>query len=109
MVKAVLRLAKLVPLLAFGALLCAPAGSATSLSPNATFYVPLPIPISLTDDLFANTAAVAVSPDGNLVYVTDEPGNEVWEFASDGALLSKWTSGALKRPTGVATDPLGNV
>jgi hypothetical protein len=88
-------------------LLCAPTGSATSLTPNATFYVPLPIPISLTD--WANTAAVAVSPDGNLVYVTDANGSQVWELSSDGALLSKWTSGVLKRPTGVATDPLGNV
>ena len=103
-----MRFAKLVPLLVFGALLCAPAGSATSLTPNATFYVPLPIPILLTSD-WANTAAVAVSPDGNLVYVTDEKGSQVWELSSDGVLLSKWTSGALKRPTGVATDPLGNV
>ena len=84
MVKAVLRLAKLVPLLAFGALLCAPAGSATSLSPKLTFYVPLPIPISMPYQPWADTAAVAVSPDGNLVYVTDEKGNEVWEFSSDG-------------------------
>ena len=59
-------LAKLRQLLVIGALLCAPAGSATSLSPNATFYVPLPIPILLASD-WADTAAVAVSPDGNLV------------------------------------------
>ena len=104
-----MRLAKAVPLLVFGALLCAPSGSATSLTPKATFYVPLPIPISLPYQPWADTAAVAVNPDGNLVYVTDEKGSEVWEFSSDGVLLSKWTSGALKRPTGVATDPLGNV
>jgi SMP-30/Gluconolactonase/LRE-like region len=103
-----MRFAKLLPLLVFGALLYAPAGSATSLTPNATFYVPLPIPILLTSD-WANTAAVAVSPDGNLVYVTDANGSQVWELSSDGALLSKWTSSAVKRPTGVATDPLGNV
>jgi DNA-binding beta-propeller fold protein YncE len=104
-----MRLAKLVPLLVFGALLCAPSGSATSLSPKATFYVPLPIPISLPYHPWADTAAVAVSPDGNLVYVTDEKGDEVWEFSSDGVLISKWTSSRLHRPTGVATDPLGNV
>jgi hypothetical protein len=104
-----MRLAKLVPLLVFGALLCAPPGSATSLSPKATFYAPLPIPISLPYQPWAETAAVAVSPDGNLVYVTDEKGDEVWEFSSDGVLLSKWTSSRLHRPTGVATDPLGDV
>jgi len=104
-----MRLAKIVPLLVFGALLCAPAGSATSLSWKNTFYVPLPIPITIPYQPWADTASVAVSPDGNLVYVTDEKGSEIWEFSSDGVLLSKWTSGALKRPTGVATDPLGNV
>ena len=103
-----MRFAKLLPLLVFAALLHAPAGSPTSLTPNATFYVPLPIPILLTSD-WADTAAVAVSPDRNLVYVTDAKGSEVWELASDGKLLSKWTSGVLKRPTGLATDPLGNV
>ena len=56
-----MRFAKLAPLLVIAALLYAPAGSATSLSPNATFYVPLPIPISLTSD-WADTAAVAVEP-----------------------------------------------
>ena len=104
-----MRFAKLAPLLVLAALLYAPAGSATSLTPNATFYVPLPIPISLPYQPWAETAAVTVSPDGNFVYVTDEKGSEVWEFSSDGVLLSKWTSGALKRPTGIATDPLGNV
>jgi DNA-binding beta-propeller fold protein YncE len=109
MVKAVMRLAKFLPLVVLGALLWAPAGSATSLTPKATFYVPLPIPITLQYKPWAETAAVAVSPDGNLVYVTDEQGNEVWQFSSDGVLLSKWTSSRLRRPTGVATDPLGNV
>ena len=104
-----MRLAKVVPLLVFGALLCPPAGSATSLSPKATFYVPLPIPLAIPYQPWAETAAVAVSPDGNLVYVTDEKGSEVWEFSSDGVLLSKWTSSRLHRPTGVATDPLGDV
>ena len=104
-----MRFAKLAPLLVFGALVCAPTGSATSLSPNATFYVPLPIPIAIPYQPWAETAAVAVSPDGNLVYVTDEKGSEVWEFSSDGVLLSKWTSSRIRRPTGVATDPLGNV
>src|SRR5690242_7356939 len=104
-----MRLARLVPLLVFGALLCAPSGSATNLNPKATFYVPLPIPLAIPYKPWAETAAVAVSPDGNLVYVTDEKGSEVWEFSSDLVLLSKWTTSRLNRPTGIATDPLGNV
>ena len=115
-----MRFAKLAPLLVLAALLYAPAGSATSLTPNATFYVPLPIPISLTSN-WADTAAVAASPDGNLVYVTDEQGSELWEFASDHPhpppLLSStspppppppgaWTIGNFACAAGALDEPL---
>jgi len=104
-----MRFAKLVPLVLLAGLFWAPAGSATSLDPKVTYETPLPIPLALPYKPWAETAAVAVSPDGNLVYVTDEKGSEVWEFSSDLVLLSKWTTSRINRPTGVATDPLGNV
>ena len=104
-----MRFAKLVPLVLLAGLFWAPAGSATSLDPKVTYETPLPIPLALPYKPWAETAAVAVSPDGNLVYVTDEKGSEIWEFSSDLVLLSKWTTSRINRPTGVATDLLGNV
>src|ERR1700729_2549380 len=53
--------------------------------------------------------AVAVSPDGQLVYVVVRSRNRLYEFSARGALQKIWTSHRLRGPRGVTTDRDGDV
>ena len=53
--------------------------------------------------------AVAVSPDGQLVYVVVRSRNRLYEFSARGALQKVWTSKRLRGPRGVTTDGAGDV
>ena len=53
--------------------------------------------------------AVAVSPDGQFVYVVVRSRNRLYEFSTRGALEKIWTSHRLRGPRGVTTDGLGDV
>jgi hypothetical protein len=53
--------------------------------------------------------AVAVSPDGQLVYVVVRSRNRLYEFSARGALQKIWTSPRLRGPRGVTTNGDGDV
>ena len=82
----------------------AQSAEATVLTSAASFYVKLP---ALHE--YSGAGAVAASPDGNFVYVTDGDRNRVYEFNSALALVKQWKSSRLQSPTGVTTDVFGNV
>ncbi len=80
--------------------------NATHLDPSDAFYWSLPS----SSRQIGHDSAIAVSPDGNLVYVADGGGNEIEEYTSDGVFKHAVRFG--KRPfdpSGVTTDLSGNV
>jgi hypothetical protein len=74
---------------------------ATSYSPSDAFYWSLPS---------GAAAGIAVSPDGNSVYVANSSLKRIEQFDSDGVLLRSWASRkAWQAPSSVTTDGFGNV
>lgn len=72
---------------------------AASYSPDDAFYWSLP-----------GAAAIAVSPDGNFVYVANSSLKRIEEFDSDGVLARNWIYNKhLQAPSSVTTDDFGNV
>ena len=80
--------------------------NATHLDPSDAFYWSLP---GLNRPV-GHDSAIAVSPDGNLVYVADGLGNAIEEYTSDG--VGKRVIRFGRRPfypSGITTDLSGNV
>ncbi len=70
--------------------------------------------IEITDARFFYPEGIAVSPDGNYVYVVDSYNNRIWKFTNDGEDVLRWGSrgdgnGEFSEPDGVAVDKDGNV
>jgi hypothetical protein len=87
-----------------GLALAGPAHAATY-SPGAAFYWTLP-----ADYGVYHPSAIAVSPDGNLVYVADGMLRHVIEYTSDGVLVRTWPwKKTLGTPTSITTDGAGAV
>jgi hypothetical protein len=83
--------------------------NATHLDPGHAFYWQLPSVHVRASAPRYDAGAIAVSPDGNLVYVADTTGDEVDEFTSDGVLVHIARLPQYQEPSGVTTDLSGNV
>ena len=89
-------------LIASAALGLAGQARAASYSPSDAFYWALPPG--------GAGSAIAVSPDGNFVYVADSHSKRIHEFASDGLPIRAWSyNKALQAPGSVTTDGFGDV
>ncbi len=80
----------------------APCAGAVSLSPSYTtsWLAPWDMP-------FAGIESVATSPQGEYVYVGSA--GQVIQYSAAGVWIRTWPNGSFTEPSGLATDPAGNV
>jgi hypothetical protein len=101
------RLVRTVGLALLLGLVAAGQATATHLDPQDAFYWPLPAAPVHPGNI---GGAIAVSPDGNFVYVADPYANAIEEYTSDGTLVRSVRFGRrATAPTGVTTDLSGDV